>query len=58
MISLSQRTSRILSAYVDDKAYSVELAGAVSFKRRISYNFFLLLSDKWVDRRFSAKVHL
>ena len=29
-LSLFQRTSRILSAYVDDKAYSVELAGAVS----------------------------
>ena len=31
-LSLSQRTSRILSAYVDEKPYSVELAGAVSSK--------------------------
>ena len=29
-LCFSQRTARILSAYVDDKVYSVELAGAVS----------------------------
>ena len=42
-LSLSQRTSRILSAYVDDKAYSVELAGAVSSKRNSSYSFYLIV---------------
>ena len=41
-LSLSQRTSRILSAYVDDKAYSVELAGAVSSKCD-SYSFGLIV---------------
>ena len=44
-LSLSQRTSRILSAYVDDKAYSVELAGAVSSKRNSSYSSVLLSYD-------------
>ena len=43
LISLSQRTSRILSAYVDDKAYSVELAGAVSSKCDSSYSFGLIV---------------
>ena len=41
LISLSQRTSRILSAYVDDKAYSVELVGAVSSKCHPSYGVCL-----------------
>ena len=40
--SLSQRTSRMLSAYVDDKPYSVELAGAVSSKHDLSYSFNLI----------------
>ena len=42
-LSLSQRTSRILSAYVDDKPYSVELAGAVSSKHDLSYRFNLII---------------
>ena len=42
-LSLSQRTSRILSAYVDDKPYSVELAGAVSSIRNSSYNYCLIV---------------
>ena len=42
-LSLFKRTSRILSAYVDDKPYSVELAGAVSSIRNSSYNYCLIV---------------
>ena len=54
-LSLSQRTSRILSAYVDDKVYSVELAGAVSSKRNLSYS--VCLNDlRWLTEGYPPKL--
>ena len=52
---LSQRTSRILSAYVDDKSYSVELAGAVSSKHDLSF-VLILLSDNGLTEDYPPKL--
>ena len=56
-LSLPQRTSRILSAYVDDKVYSVELAGAVSSKRNSFYSvLFVLLSYDGLTEGYPPKL--
>jgi hypothetical protein len=54
-LSLSQRTSKILSAYVDDKAYSVELAGAVSSFNAVHLIVLVLSSNNGLNEDYPPK---